>query len=138
MAAEFAKKHILFLPFPAIGHITPLLQLATKISKFHDVTFAISELKLDEIRKKDIIKEHCQSNIKFLGLRDGLTAEDDKDVSLQGLIRNAEKMEAVVRTLFENMPIPSDPKSGEPCGIILPVDVVISDIGAFLGELIRI
>ncbi|OWA53923.1 putative Cis-zeatin O-glucosyltransferase 2 [Hypsibius exemplaris] len=36
------RKHILLLPFPAYGHVIPLLELGRKIYRHHDVTFAVA------------------------------------------------------------------------------------------------
>ena len=54
-----ARKHVLFIGFPLFGSLNPFLELAKKVSKHHDVTFAISQCRIEELEGRGF---HTENN----------------------------------------------------------------------------
>lgn len=128
-------KHVLILPYPAFGHINPLLDLARKISQFHRVTFAVSEIKLVLLRRHGALNPQIESQINFIGLQDGFTEENEKLQSGFGqFVTIAEKTAEVTRDLCETMSA-AGCKGRSHYG---PVDVTIVDIASAESTLVLI
>lgn len=64
------RKHILIVTFPSFGHIMAQMQLAVRISKYHDVTMAVSSLLTEEISRRNLMPNGGGVELKVI--RDGL------------------------------------------------------------------
>ncbi|XP_055356964.1 uncharacterized protein LOC129602044 [Paramacrobiotus metropolitanus] len=133
----FKKKHVLLVPYPAFGHVTPLLELGKKLVESHHVTFLVSDCKIASIRRKEIMlhQDDSDSSVKLLGLMDGLTDEDDKNLTPARFMSNLKRAGTVMRQIYRTMPVGS--KDNQKCDyqsqlftgtMEWPVDTVISDL----------
>ncbi|OWA50019.1 putative UDP-glycosyltransferase 74D1 [Hypsibius exemplaris] len=118
------QKHILVISFPAFGHITPLLELSKRLSKYHRISFAVSSSKADAIANRGLIPAHYQHQIAVLPIEDGLTPDYDKIIDPKHLAAGLQQMEPAQRELLRNMPILDHPNGYRN---LQPVDVVIAD-----------
>lgn len=101
------KKHVFMYVYPAFGHIIPMLNLAKKISSVHLTTFAVSKVKLEALRNRGLVTAGVESTIKFMGVEDGLTEEDDKDVGPAGMARNGPMAAEGVGSVIKNLSVAS-------------------------------
>ena len=124
MAQQGKRRHILCVAFPAYGHMIPLLALARKIAVYHDVTFAVSKDQLDELKRREILKDD-DAHIKLYGIEDGFFGdfEDPTNMPLMEKIFG-QVMGGVGKFMME---IPTHTQPARPdFGIQRPVDVVIT------------
>ncbi|XP_055353946.1 uncharacterized protein LOC129599669 [Paramacrobiotus metropolitanus] len=133
-----AKKHVLFLSFPAFGHIIPLLEFARKVAKHHTVTFAVSRSKMEEMIKKELFGDESAENIKLLPIDDEPIAFGETDNPIDDQKAFALIFESVlpaVKNLLLKVPLPdgTGDRNAVNCE---PVDVIISEI--FLAEPLQI
>lgn len=125
-----ARKHVVFFPYPAFGHIIPLLEFAKRTAAFHNVTFIVSTTKVLEIQRKDLVTTKDQINL--VALSDNLTLADDRDVGPNQITQNCKKVQAAASALLKTIP---SRKSGSNQLFRLPgshhslepVDFVIAD-----------
>ncbi|OQV17594.1 putative UDP-glycosyltransferase 84B1 [Hypsibius exemplaris] len=125
------RKHALFVALPAFGHITPLMELAKKLTahNFH-ITFAVSEAKADEMILRGYLPERFRTSIDIHVLRDGLPADIDTRPSPRRFEEMQTPMEGPLGELLENMAStrePFLPHSDKPVVLRQPVDVVVCD-----------
>ena len=127
--ASGCRKHLLLLPFPAYGHVIPLLELGKKIARCHDVTFAVSGCLFQQIQDRQLISP---SDLNLVRIPDGWEDQwDANNIVKEG--SGKQMMDSVfpaVKWLLENIPTATS-KSSEPglnvWGITTPVEVVIGD-----------
>jgi hypothetical protein len=81
------KKHLLFLSFPAFGHIIPLLEFNRKLSNYHRITFAVSDDILSQMAKRGLINNYGLPNLKIIGVKDGYVYEDGSEILLASNLR---------------------------------------------------
>ncbi|OWA51671.1 putative UDP-glycosyltransferase 72B2 [Hypsibius exemplaris] len=72
-----SKKHILVVTIPGYGHIIPMLELAKKISAFHDVTFALSASKVPDLTTREVLSPN--DRVEIYPIPDGLTIDPNED-----------------------------------------------------------
>ena len=131
-SATPARKHVLFSTFPGYGHIIPLLEFAKRVGQFHDVTFAVSNFTLTDMKKRELITD--ADTVKMYGIQDGITQEPDHDPS------NKAAMGDFFKTIYSSFgqlmaTIPTA-QSPEKSAIFKPVDIVIVD--SFFGVLVPV
>ncbi|XP_044476840.1 UDP-glycosyltransferase 83A1-like [Mangifera indica] len=72
------QPHVLVIPYPAQGHVTPLLKLATKIAEQGiKVTFVNTEQIAAKVMATMPEESEGESLIKFVSISDGIQQEDD-------------------------------------------------------------
>ncbi|OWA52898.1 hypothetical protein BV898_17339 [Hypsibius exemplaris] len=64
------RKHILLLPFPAYGHVIPLLEFGRKIYRHHDVTLAVSSCIVKDLKQRELISD---ADFPIVAIPDGFT-----------------------------------------------------------------
>ncbi|OWA53922.1 putative UDP-glycosyltransferase 84A1 [Hypsibius exemplaris] len=64
------RKHILLLPFPAYGHVIPLLEFGRKIHRYHDVTLAVSSCIVKDLKQRELISD---ADFPIVAIPDGFT-----------------------------------------------------------------
>lgn len=73
------QQHVLVVPFPAQGHVTPLMKLSHQLAA-HGVKVTFVNMEFFEARvlvaMSETDKEQCP--IRLVSLRDGLEPEDDR------------------------------------------------------------
>ncbi|MCO5557891.1 hypothetical protein L7F22_011463 [Adiantum nelumboides] len=100
-----SKPHVVMLPFPMQGHITPLMQLSKLLAtRGFDVSFVTSEYNVTKIvqAKQGLTATHLsQLGIRLLGIADGLPETQPRDVTCDA----AEFFESllVLRTSFDEL-----------------------------------
>ncbi|OQV17593.1 putative UDP-glycosyltransferase 84B1 [Hypsibius exemplaris] len=136
MVAETDRKHALFVGPPMFGHITPLMELAKKLTthNFH-ITFAVSAAKAEEIVDRGYLPERFRSSIDIYPLHDGLPSDIDTHTDTSHFEEMQAPMEAPLGELLENMPTSWDENAALKNGPdrngkgslsnILPVDLVV-------------
>ncbi|GAU99550.1 hypothetical protein RvY_10536 [Ramazzottius varieornatus] len=130
------EKHLLFISIPAYGHIIPLLELARKVSKFHQVTFAVSARTVGDLPKRELFDATVDTRIKMYPIPDGIETamEDPNDHELFKTMMPM--MFGGIVKMVELIPISSEPSSVSELGeFTRPVDGVVSD--NFLGPAAR-
>ncbi|XP_055354777.1 uncharacterized protein LOC129600318 [Paramacrobiotus metropolitanus] len=131
------RKHVALLPYPLFGHITPLLQLARKISAHHDVTFMTSALRVQQLRHRGIFTAADEQHIRLVSLQDGVQESDDSEGTLGQMMELGEKTMTFTTSLFATMPAAVDPHPDVDYRHLVdqplhrPVDVIIGDLVAF-------
>ncbi len=73
------KGHIVVLTSPFFGHIIPLLDLAKRLSTYHDVSYIVSVSKINILQRRGFLDEYrvdnsvhpFKSRLKVIGLLDG-------------------------------------------------------------------
>ncbi|KAL2528687.1 UDP-glycosyltransferase 83A1 [Forsythia ovata] len=89
--------HVLAVPFPAQGHVLPLMKLCRRIaSRGIKVTFVNTEYIHAKVLAAMSEDDKKQNPIQLISIPDGLPAEDDRSVGF-------ELMESVRRTMPENL-----------------------------------
>ncbi|OWA51846.1 putative UDP-glycosyltransferase 73E1 [Hypsibius exemplaris] len=131
MSVKPPRKHLLFLNFPAFGHIIPLLELAKKTSRFHQVTFIVSACNHDQLLTRELIVPD-QTDVRVIALKDGVSINFDTTGSTanSGLARvNAvvDEMSPTLTHLLLTMPTRHSSVLDADCPINDPVDVVITE-----------
>lgn len=73
-----SQPHALLFPFPVVGHINPMLQLAFSLSSNcgFKVTLLTTDYRLSQIRKTTQEEEEEEGLVSFYGIPDGLSDED--------------------------------------------------------------
>ncbi|OQV25655.1 putative UDP-glucose glucosyltransferase [Hypsibius exemplaris] len=124
------RSHVLMVTVPAYGHLIPLLELAKKISKHHNVTFVVSESMLQEIRQRELLTD---VDFSVVGLADGYIEGPEVLARLIFLGTERHVLPAVQR-LFQAIPVRGPPQIHIDDGthniahkITLAVDLVIAD-----------
>ncbi len=79
------RKHIVLVAPPFFGHALPLLHLAHKLSRFHRITFAVSEAILENIR---IEISNIPQAIHLIGVRQEATKLTDKPRNMGEVLRD--------------------------------------------------
>lgn len=100
-----AKKHVLVLAFPAYGHIIPMLELARKLSLHHFVTFAVSKIKLEALKKREIFSDGSDAGLTWLGIEDGIVSDIDDPEDLEAFKLVFTAVFPAVRKLIEEIPV---------------------------------
>ena len=80
LAISCRQPHVLVIPFPALGHVAPLMKLATKIAEHGiDVTFVNTEFMHAKIIASMQGKaENSSSQIMLVSIPDGLDLQADE------------------------------------------------------------
>lgn len=118
--------HVLLLPMPIFGHITPMLELGRKLSGRHHVTLGVSSIRIEQLRTKGILTGDDEATMSFHGIHDG--AEDfeiDDPKFHEKMKNNFMLIFGAIGKLMQQMPVRSNPESAT--GITKPVDFVIAD-----------
>ncbi|XP_031258434.1 UDP-glycosyltransferase 83A1-like [Pistacia vera] len=73
------QPHVLVIPYPAQGHVAPLLKLATKIAE-HGIKVTFVNTEFIEAKVMASIPEKAEgwSLIKFVSISDGIERDDDR------------------------------------------------------------
>ncbi|KAK9761877.1 hypothetical protein K7432_012893 [Basidiobolus ranarum] len=71
--AATSRPHLIIFPFPALGHITPALHLASALFSTFEITFVTTTYYLSRA-KQILAKEHSHlvADVKIVGLSEGL------------------------------------------------------------------
>ena len=73
-----ATAHVLVIPFPAQGHVNPMMLLSRKLVKYgFKITFVNTEI--IHKRVEGALDSLVDSNINLVSIPDGLGAEDDRN-----------------------------------------------------------
>lgn len=132
-----SRKHVLFLPFPAYGHITPLFQLAIKTSTYHNVTFALSKNKLDGLRRRGFLDnfqdEQADAGISFFAIEDPVLEEEDDRVSIFSFSKNWDRDGLAVADFIKSTQFAgvaeSESKPSIPTVDLLIMDYILTWVG---------
>ena len=121
-ASPVVRKHILLVPLPAYGHMIPLLELGKKLGQFHDVTFAVSKIRVADLKKRDFVAD-CDP-LTLYAIEDGITT----DIEVSGDEEARNNMYEAISTSFIQLMLDA-PTTHEPAKstIFKPVDVIIVD-----------
>ena len=75
---EMATAHVLVIPFPAQGHVNPMMLLSRKLVKYgFKITFVNTEIIHNRV--EGALDNLVDSNINLVSIPDGLGAEDDRN-----------------------------------------------------------
>ncbi|GAU92660.1 hypothetical protein RvY_04709 [Ramazzottius varieornatus] len=122
-----AKKHFLLLPYPAFGHITPLLELSRKIAATgHQASLAVSESLLKDMRTRKMMTPQEETLINFVGLNDGIRHVFDEHFSTDVMCDVTDRCCAFLDGFISNLPLSS--KNDGSNHEMPPVDVILADI----------
>ena len=116
------RKHILTVAIGAWGHITPLYELAKKIAKHHDVTFAVSAHKIPEMKAREMIRP--DDLVMFYGIPDGIEKDLEDFSDKDALDKMFIQLKVAFEDLMSNLPIKNGPPKP---AIFAPIDVAIVD-----------
>ncbi|GAU99552.1 hypothetical protein RvY_10538 [Ramazzottius varieornatus] len=125
---KIQEKHLLFISIPAYGHAIPLLELARKISKFHQVTFAVSAKMAGDLPKRELFDAKADNRIKLYPIPDGIVddMEDPNDCAL--FERIMPMMVGGIMEFVEKIPTSSAPSLvSEVKELTRPVDGIVTD-----------
>ncbi|OWA51839.1 putative UDP-glycosyltransferase 71C2 [Hypsibius exemplaris] len=110
---------------PAFGHITPLLELAKRLSITHRITFAVSEAKLADLRSRQLLSAEEEKSISLLSLADDLPPNFDQITDPVKIASGIAQMGPAQKELIQLMPIKNQPNGYRN---LEPVDFVVSDL----------
>ncbi|XP_031282588.1 UDP-glycosyltransferase 83A1-like [Pistacia vera] len=115
-----SQPHFLLIPYPAQGHVAPLLKLATKISEHGiKITFVNTEFMEAKILASGPEKAEEGSLMKFVSIPDGLEGDDRNDA--------IEMNESVFRVMPGHLKELIE-KMNQSDGACEPITCVIADI----------
>ena len=108
------RKHVVLMPLPAIGHISPLWELAKKIADedHHEVTFVVSEAKVADMERRKIASltsKTANHGVRIYGLKDGLTEILDKNIDPHHLLALVKEISPVQKAFLEAIPTRNQP-----------------------------
>ncbi|GAU95661.1 hypothetical protein RvY_07244 [Ramazzottius varieornatus] len=132
------RKHVLCISFPIFGHIIPLLELAKKLCEFHDVTFAVSSSRTEELKTRNmILSSEGGHQVNLFGITDEVTWEDSdpsEPLNIQRMMKNRASIRQAIGQLLRILPRrnPGGTESETPGIPFGPVDVIIYD--CFLSQ----
>ncbi|GAV06779.1 hypothetical protein RvY_16718 [Ramazzottius varieornatus] len=122
------RRHLLFLCKPEFGHMIPLLSLAQRLSVYHDITLAVSQIRLTEARARGIIPScSLDSKIAFYGVEDGLTEPSEHDVPFLQVVAQSLQSGKMLSELLGIIPTKQGPET-ERTPTMKPVDAIFCDI----------
>ena len=125
----YHRRHLLFVCKPEFGHMVPLLSLAQRLSTYHDITFAVTRIRLEEARNRRIIVDADYGKaLAFYALEDGITEPSEHDIPFGQLVQLGVQSTKYVGEFLKTVPIQRDPRTHHSGGIIRPVDAVFCDI----------
>ncbi|KAG8379269.1 hypothetical protein BUALT_Bualt07G0071000 [Buddleja alternifolia] len=105
MAVSKGKKpHVLAVPFPAQGHVTPLMKLSRLIVRRGiKVTFVNTEYVHDKILTAAMSDQDEQNDVVLASIPDGLPPEDDKNNAFKLLESLKGSMKGYLTDLIEKI-----------------------------------
>ncbi|GAU99799.1 hypothetical protein RvY_10749 [Ramazzottius varieornatus] len=150
-----SRNHVLFVGFALPGSLAPFWELAKKISKHHDVTFAVSAACVEELRGRGLPSDHddgksSNPRLALYGLEDKWDPSDmpgqlamspnrtaSGDSVTAPSMQMTKRMEAVreaVEKLMRGISTKTLPAIGEP-SLKRAVDVAIVDFFMLRGSI---
>ena len=120
-ADHVTSKHILFVGFPAYGHLIPLLELAKKTTKYHNVTFAVSAFRVADLKKRELISD-VENCVTFYGIQDGVTDLFDTREDPKSASHLVQAIFSSFAELMRTIPTAREPTRSV---VLKPVDVII-------------
>ncbi|GAU99548.1 hypothetical protein RvY_10535-1 [Ramazzottius varieornatus] len=132
------EKHILFISVPAYGHVIPLLELARKVSKFHQVTFAVSAKMVGDLPERELFDEKVDSRITMYPIADGVETAMEGPANKDIFKKVMPMIFRGIMKLVHSIPISNDPSFvSELKDLTRPVDGIITDnfIGTGAGAM---
>ncbi|KAI4374528.1 hypothetical protein MLD38_012511 [Melastoma candidum] len=116
-------RHVLAMPFPAQGHVTPLLKLAHLIAEHGvKVTFINSIVIQDKLMSARPELFEDQSQLRFVALPDGMDSDEDRKDANTWVERYAAAVSPRLQELIK--------KINDPDGDDEKIDCVIGDVTA--------
>ncbi|KAI4365866.1 hypothetical protein MLD38_021812 [Melastoma candidum] len=116
-------RHVLALPFPAQGHVTPLLKLALWIAEHGvKVTFVNSIVVQDKLMSASPELFEDQSMLRFVALPDGMDSDEEHKDANTWVERYVATVSPRLQELIK--------KINDPDGDDEKIDCVISDVTA--------
>ncbi|GAU99547.1 hypothetical protein RvY_10534 [Ramazzottius varieornatus] len=128
------RKHVLLITFPAYGHIIPILELAKRMARSHEVTFAVSECKVEDIKKRELFSVDQENKVRLYGIKDGLDCHLDDPSDPVAIRKVFKHVLSSVQILMDRMPTRNSAVAATGTDaekIDEPVDIVIAD--GFVG-----
>ncbi|XP_055354021.1 uncharacterized protein LOC129599737 [Paramacrobiotus metropolitanus] len=69
------RLHLLAISFPALGHAIPLFECCRKLSKHHDITYAVSRSVADTLRPREFASLQADEPVTLVAIEDGIRAD---------------------------------------------------------------
>jgi UDP:flavonoid glycosyltransferase YjiC (YdhE family) len=129
------RRHFLLISFPAFGHIIPLLELGKKMSEHHDVTFLVSNNKLDAIAKRNLIPPEYGGKLQLQGLQDGLVKDLDSQPGVDEVLRISNQMAPALTDFLQSLPSLDKRTTTGDSALKNAVDVVLTE--RFLAAIVQ-